>query len=249
MTLRPVVGLTSYLEPARWGAWDMPAVLVPASYVKAIHAAGAAVVILPPFTGDLSTVAEFASASVSALDGLVIAGGVDVDPALYGQVPHETTDRPRVERDASEIAVYRAAREANLPVLGICRGLQVMAVAHGGSLHQHLPDLVGETTHRPAPGSYSNHPARFAADSIAATVVGSSDAVVNSSHHQAVDQPGDLKITGWAADGTVETVEDPSADFVLGVQWHPEVCADPAVGGKVFEAFVAACRARVASNA
>jgi putative glutamine amidotransferase len=233
---QPVIGLTSYLEPAKWGAWDIPAALIPWNYVNKLQAAGASVVILPPDANNHE--------AISRLDGLVMAGGADIEPARYGAAHQEGTDKPRVERDASELGLYRAAREANLPVFGICRGLQIMAVAHGGSLHQHLPDVVGNTLHRDAPGTFNNHGATFTPGSLIAGLVGATEVTVNSSHHQAVNSPGDLTVTGYAEDGTIEVCEDPSAEFVLGVQWHPEFSNDEQVSENLFRAFVKACANR-----
>jgi putative glutamine amidotransferase len=233
---QPVIGLTSYLEPAKWGAWDQPAALIPWNYVNKLQNAGASVVILPPDADNHD--------AISRLDGLVMAGGADIEPARYGEVHQEGTDKPRVERDASELGLYRAAREANLPVFGICRGLQIMAVAHGGSLHQHLPDVVGNTLHRDAPGTFNNHGATFTPGSLIAGLVGATEVTVNSSHHQAVNSPGDLTVTGYAEDGTIEVCEDPSAEFVLGVQWHPEFSNDEQVSENLFRAFVKACANR-----
>jgi len=237
---RPVVGLTCYAEPARWGAWDQPAALIPWTYVDGLQRAGARVVVLPPDDAD--------AAVLDRLDALVIAGGADVDPARYGAEPHATTDVPRTTRDESELLLYRGARERGLPVLGICRGLQVMAVAEGGTLEQHLPDVVGGSTHRDAPGTFNDHGARFAPGSLAARVVGAEAAVVNSSHHQGVADAGRLSVTGWADDGTVETAEDPAGGFVLGVQWHPEACEDPAVSDRLFRALVEAAAAYAAAR-
>lgn len=211
---RPVIGLTCYLEPAKWGAWDIEAALLPHWYVDLFQEAGARVVILPPDTHEDVDVLD-------RLDGLVIVGGADVNPASYGEEAHETSDRPRESRDSSEASLYRGARDRNMPVLGICRGLQVMAVAHGGSLHQNLPD-VSALVHRERPGEFVDHPATFTDGSIIATSLGATSAVVNSSHHQAVRNPGDLTVTGLAADGTIEVCEDLSAPFCVGVQWHPE---------------------------
>ena len=233
---QPVIGLTSYLEPAKWGAWELPAALIPWNYVNKLQAAGASVVILPPDADNHE--------AISRLDGLVMAGGADIEPARYGAPHQEGTDKPRTERDASELGLYRAAREANLPVFGICRGLQIMAVAHGGSLHQHLPDVVGNTLHRDAPGTFNNHGASFTPGSLIADLVGATEVTVNSSHHQAVDSPGDLTVTGYAEDGTIEVCEDPSAEFVLGVQWHPEFSEDGAISENLFQAFVKACANR-----
>ena len=233
---QPFIGLTSYLEPAKWGAWDQPAALIPWNYVNKLQAAGATVVILPPDADNHD--------AISRLDGLVMAGGADIEPARYGAAHQEGTDKPRTERDASELGLYRAARDANLPVFGICRGLQIMAVAHGGSLHQHLPDVVGNTLHRDAPGTFNDHGATFTPGSLIAELVGATDVTVNSSHHQAVDSPGDLTVTGYAEDGTIEVCEDPSAEFVLGVQWHPEFSNDEQVSENLFRAFVKACANR-----
>lgn len=210
----PVIGLTCYLEPARWGAWDIEAALLPHWYVDLFQEAGARVVILPPDTGADVEVLD-------RLDGLVIVGGADVDPASYGEEPHETSDRPRTSRDTSEVNLYRGARERNMPILGICRGLQVMAIAHGGSLHQNLPD-VSSLVHRERPGQFVDHAATFNEGSIIAESLGATNVIVNSSHHQAVKDPGDLIVTGLAPDGTIEVCEDPSMPFCIGVQWHPE---------------------------
>ena len=226
-----VVGVSCYFEPARWGAWELPAALLPAWYVDLLHAAGATIVLLPP---------ENDARALDRLDGLVLVGGADVDAARYGAEPHETADVPRTTRDESELALYRRARELGMPVLGICRGLQVMAVAHGGSLVQNLPDVEGSIVHRERPGAFVDHGARFEAGSLAAAVFGTEPLVVNSSHHQSVDSPGDLTVTGWAPDGTIETCEDPTTDFCLGVQWHPEHPDRRSVDLPLVESFVAA---------
>jgi putative glutamine amidotransferase len=209
---RPVIGLSTYLEPAAWGAWSMPAALLPHWYVDLFHEAGFSVVMLPP-SADTD--------AVDRLDGLVLVGGADVDARLYDQEPHATADTPRETRDASEIALYRRARERGMPVLGVCRGMQVMAIAHGGALHQDLPD-VSTLVHRERPGHFVDHSSVIEPGTLAASVFGSGERVVNSSHHQAVSDPGDLVVSGRAPDGTVEILEDPSVDFCLGVQWHPE---------------------------
>jgi putative glutamine amidotransferase len=208
-----VIGVSCYLEPARWGAWELPAALIPQWYLDLFQGAGATVVLLPP--------AEDTRA-LDRLDGLALVGGADVSAVRYGADPHDAADVPREGRDESELALYRRARELGMPVLGICRGLQVMAVAHGGSLEQHLPDLESDTVHRERPGAFVEHGARFASGSLAGSLLGTEPVVVNSSHHQAVASAGDLVVSGWADDGTIEACEDPSADFCLGVQWHPE---------------------------
>lgn len=211
---RPVIALTCYLEPAAWGAWELPAALLPHWYLDAVAAAGGRPVLLPPDASEDVSVLD-------RVDGLVIVGGADVDARRYRQQPHQTADTPRTSRDDSELHLYRGARERDLPVLGVCRGLQVMAIAHGGSLHQHLPE-VSSLVHREVPGQFVDHQATFAPGSLIATAMGATEATVNSSHHQAVADPGNLQITGWAADGTIEACEDDDGAFVLGVQWHPE---------------------------
>ncbi|MGI5244671.1 gamma-glutamyl-gamma-aminobutyrate hydrolase family protein [Dactylosporangium sp. CA-139066] len=218
---RPLVGITAYAEPARWGVWDTRAVLIPEAYVRMVRAAGARPLVLPP--DDVGGAAD-AAGLVARLDGLVLAGGADIDPAHYGALAHPAT-RTRPDRDAGELAVLGAALDADLPVLGVCRGMELLAVAYGGALTQHLPDLLGNERHQPAPGVFGAHPARFAPGSRAAAVFGPA-AEVNSYHHQGVDKPGTLTVSGWADDDVIEAVEDPARRFVLGVQWHPEEAGD-----------------------
>lgn len=209
----PVVGISCYVEPARWGAWNLPAALVPRWYVDLLQAAGAQVVILPP---------EQDPSVLDRLDGLVLVGGADIDSTRYDQDPHSTADTPRAERDSSEFALYEYARARNIPFLGICRGLQVMAVAHGGTLIQDLPSVSDTGLHRDLPGEFVQHGARFAPGSHIAEIFAATELVVNSSHHQSVDYPGDLTVTGWADDGTIEVCEHLDNTFCIGVQWHPE---------------------------
>lgn len=212
--MRRIVGLSAYEEPAQWGAWHTDAVLLHSWYPRAVRRAGGLPVLLPPQDPDA------APELLDRVDALVLTGGPDVDATLYNAAPHPDSDEPRDERDAFEIALYLAARDAGIPVLGVCRGLQVMAVAEGGSLVQHLPD-VSDVTHRVRLGEFVDHEATFIEGSHIHDLLGAS-AVVNSSHHQAVADPGRLRVTGWAPDGTIEVCEDPRARFLLGVQWHPE---------------------------
>ncbi len=209
----PVVGVSVYFEQAKWGAWDVQAAALPHWYLDLFQDAGGSIVLLPPASN---------ADVLDRLDGLVLVGGADVDSRRYGATPHSSADAPRESRDESETVLYRGARERGMPVLGICRGLQIMAVAHGGTLIQNLPDLGLATVHREAPGQFVDHGASFAPGSLIAQVMGTTATTVNSSHHQGIDSPGDLTVTGWAADGTIEVCEDTSADFCLGVQWHPE---------------------------
>jgi putative glutamine amidotransferase len=216
-TVSLLIGITSYVEQARWGAWDMRAVLVPESYVRLVHEAGARAVVVPPDEVD-------APDFVRRLDGLVLAGGADIEPARYGAAPHELTVT-RLDRDRGEFAVLNAALDADLPVLGVCRGAELLAVAYSGTLYQHLPDRLGTERHAPEPGVFGAHPARFVPGSRAAAIFGET-AEVNSYHHQAIADSGELIVTGWSDDDVIEAVEDPARRFVIGVQWHPEAAGD-----------------------
>ena len=231
-TARPVIGISTYLEDVNYAVWNWRVAMLPAWYPDSIARAGGRPVLLPP--DDDASVME-------RLDGLVLIGGADIDATLYGEVSHETADAPRTSRDASELALYRKARELHKPVLGICRGFQMMVVAHGGKLTQHLPEVTDER-HRPELGKYDSHPVKFAEGSLISKVCGVREARVNTYHHQGVADPGDLTVTGWADDGLVEVCEDPSDEFVLGVQWHPEAPFTNELSDSIFGAFVAACR-------
>lgn len=226
----PVIGVSCYGEPARWGAWHTDAVLLHRTYVAALQEVGAAVVLAPP-----GATTQAVHSIVDRIDGLVIAGGPDIAPERYGSEAHPTTDRPRSDRDETELLLYRAARDRGIPVLGICRGMQMMAVASGGRLIQDLPSAGYGLKHRDAPGMFREHGAIFKDGSLVARVLGTG-MVVNSSHHQGVEDPGTLKVTGYADDDTIEVLEDPDADFVLGVQWHPENSDDR----RLFAALVSA---------
>ncbi len=233
---RPVIGITAYVEPASWGAWrDVPAVLVPLGYVRHVREAGGLPVVLPPLPpgSDDDSVADL----LARVDGVLIAGGVDVEPARYGAEPHESVQAPRPDRDSTELVVARLAAERDLPLLGVCRGMQVMTVAAGGELEQHLPDRVGHSGHAPAPGTYGEHLVRTVPGTVLASVLGEA-VTVPTYHHQGVRSHPGLVESGWADDGVLEAVEDPRARFRLGVQWHPEVGDDP----RLFEALVAAAR-------
>jgi putative glutamine amidotransferase len=225
--MRPVIGITTYVEAATWGVWhNLPTTLVPHDYVAAVTRSGGRAVLLPPDDLDADV--------LGVLDGLVLSGGADLGPELYGAEPGpQTITRP--DRDAAEMLLARAALTRDLPVLGVCRGMQLLTVAAGGTLHQHLPDVLGHERHRPAPGVYGQHEARFEPGSRIAGLMGD-DTRVHCFHHQGVDEPGTLTITGRAEDGTCEAVEDPAHRFVLGVQWHPEVTRDK----RLFGALVAA---------
>lgn len=234
---RPVIGITCYEEPARWGSWDTVAALVPASYVRSLERAGAMPLLVPPQT----LTPEEADELVGRLDGLVIAGGNDVDPTFYGAPAHARTEVAGGPRDSLELAAVGAAVGAELPTLAICRGLQVLNVARGGTLIQHLPDVVGHEGHSPTPGSFGAHEIHIAAGSRLASLLSWGDADVPTHHHQAIDALGTgLTVSATADDGTIEAVEDATVPFLIGVQWHPEAGDDPAL----FEALVDAARTR-----
>jgi putative glutamine amidotransferase len=230
----PRIGLTSYRETAQWGVWHSVADLLPARYADAIRRAGGAPMILPP--NDTNPAAE-AEAVLGGLDGLLVAGGADIDPARYGDARTAHCGQPRVDRDAFELALVHAALAVGLPVLGVCRGMQLLNVALGGSLIQHLPDLVGHELHSPTPGAHAEHEVRLAPTGLVAHAMGERLAVATY-HHQAVDRLGTgLVPVGWADDDIVEAVELPGPAWVVGVQWHPEVSG----AGGLFDDFVAAC--------
>jgi putative glutamine amidotransferase len=248
--VRPVIGLTAYAEPARWAAWHAPATLLPLAYAEQVVAAGGIPVLLPPVAG--------IAAAAGRLDGLLLTGGGDIDPAAYGAEPHPQTTRVSQQRDRAELELLAAGLAGGLPVLGICRGLQVLNVARGGTLHQHLGDLpdpadpAGRAAHSPAPGTFGSHPVQIAPGSKLAEILGSAEGpgalrrAVPTAHHQAIDRLGDgLTATAWAADGVIEAVElgvltAGQHPFVLAVQWHPEAGDDPGL----FQALVAAASGR-----
>ena len=223
---RPVIGITAYREHAKWGAWETDAVLVPDAYVVAVEDAGGQVVLLPPGS-------ETSVELLDLLDGLLLAGGADVDPGRYGAEVAPETAGLRPDRDRSELALAVAAARRDVPTLGVCRGMQVMVVAAGGRLLQHVPHIVGHEGHRPAPGTYGEHAVDVSPGTRLADVLGDR-VVVSSSHHQGVEDSGSLVVSGHADDGVIEGVEDPTRRFALGVLWHPEVRDDT----RLFEALV-----------
>jgi putative glutamine amidotransferase len=217
----PLIGLTTYREQARWGVWDQRADLLPAQYAEAVVACGGVPVLLPP-----TDAAGAADTVVARLDGLVISGGADVDPSHYDAEPHPRTANWRPDRDAWELALLDAAEAAALPVLGVCRGMQVMAVHAGGRLDQHTPDLVGHEEHSPGGDVFGAVAVSTEAGSRLATLVGSS-LTVNCHHHQSVAEHPGFVAAAYASDGTLEAMEAASGDrFCLAVQWHPETAAD-----------------------
>ena len=241
-TSRPVIGISCYVEDVDRSPWRAQrSAVLPHRYVDHLERAGAVAVVLPP-RPDADD--DLAAAVLDRLDGLVIAGGPDVQADRYDAEPHPASQRPRPDRDAWELALSRVSAERALPVLGICRGMQVMAVAAGAALVQHVPDVVGHEAHCPRPGEYSTHHAQPVPGTRLADVLGTDELSVPTYHHQAVE-PSTLAGTAyvpsaWHADGTLEAMEDPSAPFRLAVQWHPEASDDT----RLFDALVAATQDR-----
>ncbi len=235
---RPVIGITTYVEPASWGVWhDVPAAVVPHAYIRQVTSAGGLALLVPPLAED--TPAEEVQQLLDRLDGLILAGGADVEPARYGAEPHPRVQAPRRDRDGSELTLARASEQSDLPVLGVCRGMQIMAVAAGGDLWQHLPDMIGSERHAPQPGAYGRHEVRIDPSSRLGGILGERVDVATY-HHQGVGEHPGLQASAWSDDGLLEAFEDTDASFRLGVQWHPEVGEDP----RLFEALVAAAARR-----
>jgi putative glutamine amidotransferase len=229
---RPVVGVCTYVETASWGSWTRRAALLPWTYVEAIESVGAMPVLLPPAPVELS-------AALPRLDALVLSGGPDIHPSAYGAAPEAHTVKLQPERDRAETALLRAALAAGMPLLGICRGMQLLNVGLGGDLVQHLPDKVGHDGHRPSLGEFASHEVRLDPDSRVGRALGS-PRTVPSHHHQGVGVLGEgLTAVGWAEDGTVEAIEVSGERFAVGVLWHPEESDDH----RLFAELVAATRA------
>jgi putative glutamine amidotransferase len=229
----PLIGLSCYREQARWGVWDTRADLLPETYARSVEAVGGVPVLLPPTTHP--SVEEAARAVVARLDGLVVSGGADVSPHQYAAAPHPRTRSWRDDRDTWEIALLDAADARDLPVLGVCRGMQVMAVRAGGTLEQHLPDEVGHEGHNPAPGEYGDVGVHLDADSRLHGLVGERLGV-RCHHHQSVREHPGFTPVAWAEDGTLEAMEEPGDRFWVAVQWHPEVLADVGLFAGLVEA-------------
>jgi putative glutamine amidotransferase len=225
---RPVVGITTYAQEASWGVWTLPAALIPLDYVDAVARAGGRPVLIPPCE-------EGVDETLDALDAVVFSGGADVDPSLYGADAHPETDTPQARRDASELALLRSALERDMPVLAVCRGVQLLNVARGGDLVQHLPETLGHDDHKQVPGTFVEHPVEIKEGTRLAAMIGAR-ADVTSHHHQGLGRVGEgLVEAAWAGDGTLEGVEDPSQRFTVGVQWHPEAGEDEALFSNLVE--------------
>jgi len=229
---RPVIGITAYAEDATWGAWTLPAALIPMSYVRSVERAGGRALLVPPSE-------EGIDETLDRLDGIVFSGGSDVDPEQYGAEAHPTTLGVRPERDRAELALLTAALERDMPVLALCRGSQVMNVALGGDLEQHLPDRVGHDRHKQVAGTFSEHSVEPLPGTALAPLIGGR-ATVKSHHHQGYGRLGrGLREAARDEDGTVEAIEDPSRRFAIGVLWHPEEGDDM----RLFEELVAQAEA------
>jgi putative glutamine amidotransferase len=241
--VRPVIGLTTYKQRAQTGVWDVTAAFLPAVYFEAVQRAGGIPVLLPPQPVDDEVVGRV----LDGLDGLLVTGGADVDPARYGQQPGEHTDRPQVERDAWEDALLTGAIERSLPFLGICRGMQVLNVTRGGTLHQHLPDVVGDDRFRIGNGEFATNVVATEPGSEVDALVGAK-LPVKSYHHQGIDAVGaGLRVTARTDDGIVQAVELEGVPFGVAVQWHPE--EDAAEDIRLFAGLVDAAREFAAARA
>jgi putative glutamine amidotransferase len=248
MGTTPVIGISAYSQHARWGNWDLPAVLLPRRYTDMVTGTGGIPILLPPTAGVASVLPR--------LDGLVLSGGGDIDPARYGAATDPQCGPAKAQRDNAELELCQAAIAAGLPLLGICRGLQVINVALGGTLYQHLPSVVGHDGHSPESAGYGTHKVSIAPGSRLASVLQVSEAAVPTHHHQSIDRLGTgLVATAWTDDGVIEAAEFAAvasdsaggeqrpghdrAPFMVAVQWHPEAGDDPSL----FAALVAAASA------
>lgn len=239
----PLIGLTTYREPAQWGVWSHRADLLHVDYADGVVRAGGVPVLLPPAPAaeerEDASLREAAATVVRRVDALVVTGGADVDPRLYGEEPHPSTGEPRVDRDSWELALLRIAEASRLPTLAVCRGMQLMVVAAGGSLHQHLPDVLGTAQHDPGGDAFGDHVVTTERDTLVRRVEGE-QVRVHCHHHQSVRTHPGFVVTARAEDGCIEAVEseEGSDRFALGVQWHPEVNRDQ----RLFDALVEAAR-------
>jgi putative glutamine amidotransferase len=241
---RPAIAISTPVTHASYGVWNQVSVVLPAGYVEAVSRAGGVALMVAP-DPDLTLEPD---ELLRRVDGVIVSGGVDVDPASYGAEPHPETHGSTPERDAFEIALTRRAVELDMPVLGVCRGMQILNVAFGGTLHQHLPDVFGHENHRRVAGSFENadHDVRLEPESLAAQAAGELVHITKSHHHQGVDVIGEgLLVTGVSTlDDLVEAIEIPDRRFVLGVQWHPEADAHSRVIGALVQAAVEYGQAR-----
>ncbi|MEV4668646.1 gamma-glutamyl-gamma-aminobutyrate hydrolase family protein [Microbacterium sp. LWO12-1.2] len=232
----PLIGVTTYLERAQQGVWDVRAAFLPEQYLTGVTSAGGIALLLPPQDPDS------ADAAIAGLDGLILSGGADVAPELYGAERHPTTDAARVDRDAWELALFRAAERRRIPVLAICRGLQLVNVARGGTLQQHLPESLGTERYRIGGGVFAENQVAVARDTALAAVLGEDSVSVRSYHHQGIDRLGEgLVAAAHSDDGLVQALVDTEGgSHVVGIQWHPE---EDAEDRRLFEDLVTQARA------
>ncbi len=232
--MRPVVGISCYVEAVDRDPWRAQrSAVLPWMYAEHVERAGGIAVVLPP-RGELTSAAAVAAEVLDRVDALVIAGGADVEASRYGAAPHATSQSPRPDRDEWELALVHEAVRRDLPLLGVCRGMQVMAVAAGGTLTQHLPDVVKHEGHLPAAGVWTRHPVTPVAGTRLAAILGTDPLDVPTYHHQGVASWAAYTPSAWHSDGTIEAFEDPAARFRVAVQWHPEAGED----GRLFAALV-----------
>lgn len=232
---RPVIGITSYLEPVDRAPWrGQLSVTLPATYAEKVIAAGGLPVVIPPMP---DADAAWARQVLGVLDGLIISGGADVEASRYGATSDGSAQQARPDRDGSELALAVVSAEIDLPTLGICRGMQIMAVQAGGTLIQHLPDVVGHEEHCPSPGVWSTHRVITEPGTVLADLLGP-QVSCPTYHHQGVATAPGYDVVARAEDGVIEGLHDPAARWRLGVQWHPEQGEDL----RLFEALVAAAR-------
>ena len=233
---KPVVGITTYLTRAAWGAWDLDAALIPADYVRAVERSGGAPLLVPPGAD--------VDATLDVVDGLIFSGGSDLDPELYGDDAHPETNGVVRERDDFELELMRAALARDVPVLAICRGSQMLNVALGGGIEQHVPDRVGTDVHKQTAGVFADHGVDVSPGTRLGELLGEHHEV-KSHHHQGFGELGDgLREAARAPDGTIEALEDPSRRFTIGVLWHPEAGED----ATLFDALVEEARAYAAAK-
>ncbi|MFK3677626.1 gamma-glutamyl-gamma-aminobutyrate hydrolase family protein [Microbacterium sp. NPDC090218] len=231
----PLIGVSTYLERAQQGVWDVRAAFLPEQYLTGVTASGGIALLLPPQDPDA------ADAAIAGMDGLILSGGADVAPELYGEERHPLTDPARVDRDAWELALFRAAERRRIPVLAICRGLQLVNVARGGTLQQHLPESLGTERYRLGGGVFAENDIEISGDTALAGVLGAGDVRVHSYHHQGIDRLGEgLIAAARSDDGLVQAFVDTSAGHVVGIQWHPEENAEDR---RLFEDLVSQARA------
>lgn len=240
---RPRIGLTTGIEEAEWGPWRATAAVLGLVYVRAVEVAGGRAFLLPPADDSVEE-------TLDVLDGLVVTGGGDLHPSVYGADSHPETSPAGLERDRSELALLQGALARDMPVLAVCRGSQVLNVARGGDLVQHVPDVVGDGgRHKEAPGLFAEHDVRLHVESRLGSLLGGGTTSVKSHHHQGFGRLGSgLREVAWAEDGVVEAIEDPGARFALGVLWHPEEGEDMRLFHELVQQAAAYARERAESK-